>query len=157
MATEPNPDKKYQTASAFSVESNEKSVMLLYSPEPEYGRQIISSPMGAVVVERPVIGHTDIAVLQLIDFDREFASLPNDKDSSPVEAMDEILLVGYPLSRLHDSRSVPQGVKGYVRRQTSDLLELDTALQPGSSGAHRRSRKLGECRTCLSQWRFSTL
>ncbi len=60
--------------------------------------------------------------------------------------MDEIILVGYPLSRLHDGRAIPQGVNGFVRRLTQELLELDTALHPGSSGApilDRNSKVIG--------------
>jgi len=86
-------------------------------------------------VNRPRVGHTDIAVLQLVDFEREFNTILIAKETDKVEPMDEIILVGYPLSRLHDGKSIPQGIKGFVRRQTQDLLELDTALHPGSSGA----------------------
>jgi len=50
------------------------------------------------------------------------------------EPLDEALAVGYPFSRLEDGVSAPQGVTGFVRRVTENVLELDTALNPGLSG-----------------------
>lgn len=125
----------YLTDTAFDSEKTENGLVLLYTATPETGAQILTSPFGAITVQRPLVGHTDIAVFQLIDFDREFTYLTLDDNANAAEAMDEVLTVGYPLSRLHDGKSVPQGVKGFVRRQTSDLLELDSALHPGTSGA----------------------
>lgn len=125
----------YITDTAFDSEKTDNGLALLYTATPETGPQVLTSPIGAITVQRPLVGHTDIGVFQLIDFDREFAYLSLDDGTNGAEAMDEVLTVGYPLSRLHDGKSVPQGIKGFVRRQTSDLLELDSALHPGTSGA----------------------
>jgi len=134
VADDPEGDK-YYTDSAFNSDKTDKGVVVIYSPEPATGPIVLASAFGAISVERPIVGHTDITVLQLIDFDREFDHLSIADSAYEVEPMDEVILVGYPLSRLHDGKSIPQGVKGFVRRQTEDLLELDTALHPGSSGA----------------------
>jgi len=133
--SENTEEKKYQTESAFNSRSEERGVSVIYAPTPTTAPTVIASPIGAVTVNRPRVGHTDIAVLQLVDFEREFNTILIAKETDKVEPMDEIILVGYPLSRLHDGKSIPQGIKGFVRRQTQDLLELDTALHPGSSGA----------------------
>lgn len=133
-------NKEYLTDTAFRSGNRERGFVLLFTAEPETGMQMLNTPFGAIPVEKPLVGHTDIGVFQLIDFDRVFAHLIIDNGSEHVEAMDEVMTVGYPLSRLHDGKSLPQGVKGFVRRQTRDFLELDTALHPGSSGAPVLSR-----------------
>lgn len=136
----------YLTAEAFSSNQMERAVALLYSVKPEMGPHVVTTPIGAITVQRPQVGHTDITVFQLIDFERRFEYLDISQNDESVEPMDEIILIGYPLSRLHDGKSIPQGVKGFVRRQTQDLLELDTALHPGSSGApviNRNSAVIG--------------
>jgi len=136
----------YQTETAFSSDKDIRGVTVLYSPLPETAPTVMASVIGAVTIDKPLVGHTDITMLQLIDFEREFAALSISENADNVEPMDEIVLVGYPLSRLHDGKSIPQGVKGFVRRQTQYLLELDTALHPGSSGApvlNRASNVIG--------------
>jgi len=128
-------NKKYLTDTAFSTEKLDRGIALLYSADLDLGPQVLSSPFGAITVLRPQVGRTDIVVLQLIDFDREFAHLQISDNINAVEAMDEMIIVGYPLSRLQDGKSIPQGVRGFVRRQSNEFLELDTAMHPGSSGA----------------------
>ena len=129
-------EQKYLTSTAFSTKSEDKKVDILFSPKSEYGTQTVVSPIfGTVKIRRPQYGNEDIVILKLTENDRPFAALDLSEETDHVGAMDEVLLVGYPLSRLQDGRSIPQGINGFVRRSTEDTLELDIAIHAGSSGA----------------------
>lgn len=104
----------------------------LYSPPIRFTDEWVEAPVGTVKIRVPVAGPDDIAVLQMMHFESPAVFLPMAKRQP--EPLDEVLTLGYPFSRLEDGRAVPQGVTGFVRRITEDILELDAALSPGSSG-----------------------
>jgi S1-C subfamily serine protease len=107
-------------------------VRLLYSPPLAFTQEWVEAPIGAVTIPVPIAGSDDVAVLQLMQFDEPVSSLVF--ATQQVEPLDEALALGYPFSRLEDGRAMPQGVTGFVRRVTENVLELDTALNPGLSG-----------------------
>lgn len=118
--------------SAWRSDSSERAARHLYSPPLTFTEELVEAPVGAVTIRVPAFGADDVAVLQLMRFDEPGTSVTI--ATEPVEALDEVLAVGYPFSRLEDGRSVPQGVTGFVRRVSEDVLELDSALNPGLSG-----------------------
>lgn len=131
------PDKEpfqYLTKDAFGTNNAKSAVLVLYAPKPRTAYEQVSTPFGIVEVEEPIAGPTDVTVLQLIDTTRTFSTLTIERDPNSVEPLDEVLLLGFPLTRLKDGRSIPQAVRGFVRHQTSNLLELDSTLLPGNSG-----------------------
>ena len=108
---------------------------LLYAPEPTLVNELIAAPVGMIRVEVPKPDHTDVAVFHLMAFDREFESISPADSATAVETLDESLVIGYPFSRLAQGVALPQGVRGSVRRVGPQLMELDTPLHPGLSGA----------------------
>lgn len=117
---------------AWNSDSEDRAVRHLYSPPMEFTEQWVEAPVGAVTISLPVGGADDVAVLQLMKFDATVVRLAI--ATQVPEPLDEALALGYPFSRLEDGKAVPQGVTGFVRRVTEDVLELDTALNPGLSG-----------------------
>jgi S1-C subfamily serine protease len=129
---EPSGAPRFDTQTAWSSVSEDRAMRRLYSPPMEFTEEWVEAPVGAVTIPVPVPGSDDVAVLQLMQFEQPFATLT--LSAKETEALDQALAVGYPFSRLEDGRAVPQGVTGFVRRVTENVLELDTALSPGSSG-----------------------
>ena len=123
---------RFNLETAWSSDSEDRAMRHLYSPPMEFSEEWVEAPVGAVTIPYPVQGSDDVAVLQLMQFDAPVVSLA--LATQAVEPLDEALALGYPFSRLEDGKSVPQGVTGFVRRVTENVLELDTALSPGSSG-----------------------
>jgi S1-C subfamily serine protease len=124
--------RAFNTETAWSSRSDLRAVRHLYSPPIQFTEEWVEAPIGAVTIPVPVPGSDDVAVFQLMQFDAPVVSLAIAVQK--VEPLDEALALGYPFSRLEDGRAVPQGVTGFVRRVTENLLELDTALNPGISG-----------------------
>jgi S1-C subfamily serine protease len=124
--------RRFSRETAWSSRSPDRAVRHLYSPPMKFTEEWVEAPVGAITVSVPVPGGDDVAVLQLMRFDEPAVSLSF--ATQKVEPLDEALALGYPFSRLEDGRAVPQGVTGFVRRVTENMLELDTALNPGSSG-----------------------
>ncbi len=122
----------FDAETAWSSRSEVRALRHLYSPPMAFTQELIEAPVGTVSIPMPVAGSDDVAVLQLMQFDAPFVYLTI--ASKAVEPLDDALAIGYPFSRLEDGRAVPQGVTGFVRRVTEDILELDTALNPGLSG-----------------------
>lgn len=125
-------EPRFNAQSAWSSESETRAVRHLYSPPMEFTEEWVEAPVGAVTIPAPASGTDDVAVLQLMQFDRPLAYLASAR--RPAEPLDEALALGYPFSRLEDGRAMPQAVTGFVRRVTERILELDTALNPGLSG-----------------------
>jgi S1-C subfamily serine protease len=103
------------------------------------------TPAGPTVVSRAEPGPGDLAVLQLLPTGARLPHLPLAEDGPPAP-LDEVLALGFPLSRLEDGRAVPQVTLGRVRRSGGPMLELDGALHPGNSGGpilDLRGRVLG--------------
>ena len=122
----------FDAQTAWHSDSEDRAVRHLYSPPMEFTEQWVEAPVGAVTIALPVGGADDVAVLQLMNFDATVVRLAIATQAP--EPLDEALALGYPFSRLEDGKAVPQGVTGFVRRVTEDVLELDTALNPGLSG-----------------------
>jgi len=117
---------------AWRSSSGERAVRHLYSPSIRFTEEWIEAPIGTVRIPVPVAGPDDIAVVQLVQLDSPVDYLALAR--RPAEPLDDVLTMGYPFSRLEDGRAVPQGVTGFVRRITEEMLELNAALSPGSSG-----------------------
>jgi S1-C subfamily serine protease len=124
--------RQFNPHTAWSSRSEDRAVRHLYSPPIEFSEERVEAPVGAVTIPFPVSGSDDVAVMQLMQFAEPVIDLAI--AAQEAEPLDETLAVGYPFSRLEDGMSAPQGVTGFVRRVTGNVLELDTALSPGSSG-----------------------
>lgn len=122
----------FDTDSAWSNRADDRTVRHVYSPPIEFTEELVEAPVGTVSIPIPVPGADDVAVLELVQLDEPSVSLAIAREA--VEPLDEALAVGYPFSRLEDSVAAPQGVTGFVRQITENVLELDTALNPGLSG-----------------------
>jgi S1-C subfamily serine protease len=123
---------RFDQETVWSSRAQARAVRHLYSPPLEFTQEWVEAPVGAVTIPVPVPGSDDVAVLQLMQFEQPVVTLSITQRE--VESLDEALVLGYPFSRLEDGRAVPQGVTGFVRRVTENVLELDTALNPGLSG-----------------------
>ena len=124
--------RRFNPHTAWSSRSEDRAVRHLYSPPIEFTEEWVEAPLGTVAIPFPVSGSDDVAVLQFMHFGEPVVALAIAVQEA--EPLDEALAVGYPYSRLEDGRSAPQGVTGFVRRVTENVLELDTALNPGLSG-----------------------
>jgi S1-C subfamily serine protease len=123
---------RFNAHTAWSSRSEDRAVRHLYSPAIDFSEERVEAPVGAVTIPFPVSGPDDVAVMQFMQFAEPAVNLAI--AAGQAEPLDEALAVGYPFSRLEDGVSAAQGVTGFVRRVTENLLELDTALSPGSSG-----------------------
>ncbi len=124
----------FMEETAYSSVGDKVAARLIFVPEPRGVLQLVDSPIGTVEVSMPRPGPSDAAVFQLLDFARVWPHLVVSEGPAGVEALDEILAVGYPFSRLQSGYAVAQGVRGFVRRPMEDLLEVDVPLHPGLSG-----------------------
>ena len=123
---------RFDAETAWSSRSEDRTVRHVYSPPIEFTEEWVEAPVGAVSIPIPVPGSDDVAVLELMQLVEPLVTLVIAEQGA--EPLDEALAVGYPFSRLEDGRAAPQGVTGFVRRVTEQVLELDTALNPGLSG-----------------------
>ncbi|MGI9332620.1 MAG: trypsin-like peptidase domain-containing protein, partial [Gammaproteobacteria bacterium] len=140
------PPTRGTTPPGYHSNARENAMRVLYAPEPTLASELVAAPIGMVEVSVPTPDHTDVAVFQLMAFDREMPSVPDIDPGIDVETLDESLVIGYPFSRLQEGRALPQGVRGSVRRVGPKMIELDTPLHPGLSGApvlDRQGRLLG--------------
>ncbi len=124
----------------------ERGLRILYTPEIDMAEQVVQSPGGPVKIETPRVGGTDVAVFQITGFDRSFATIPMAPTPLDTVTLDEVLVIGYPLSSLQKGFAMPQASRGRVRRISEDVLELDSPLHPGISGGpilNRRGELIG--------------
>lgn len=133
LETDSTPHR-YLTDHAFSDQAVSPTLLVLHQPELKTSKKVVPAPLGVVEVESPLVGPSDLVVFQLMALDEATDPLVLNANTDVTAPLDEVLTVGYPLSRLKNGRSVAQGVKGFVRRVDANLLELDTPLQPGNSG-----------------------
>jgi hypothetical protein len=141
---EPSGGPVFDLQTAWSSRSDARAVRHLYSPPAQFVEELVEAPVGAVTISALVSGPDDIAVLQLMHFDSPADHV--ELAVQPAEPLDEAMALGYPFSRLEDGRAVPQAVTGFVRRITENILELNTALNPGVSGGpilNRDGRVIG--------------
>jgi S1-C subfamily serine protease len=133
---EPQVEGTFDEASGYGSEGPEPRLQLLAAPEPERVKRPVPSPMGLVELELPLPGASDVAVFQIMRFGEalQHLSLPEPGSGLEVEELDPVLVLGYPYSRLDAGMAAPQGVRGFVRRVSGDMLEVDAAVHPGLSG-----------------------
>lgn len=117
----------------WQSDSEQRPFVLLYTPELEVAEAWVQTPLGAVSIAMPVPGRHDAAVFQVMRFEDPVTTVPM-RPGTP-KPLDEVLVLGHPLSRLEEGKAVSQGVSGFVRRSTKAILELNIPLNPGVSGA----------------------
>lgn len=130
-----NEPPEFRSDTAYRNDWEDRAVHLVYAPPIDLAIEMVESPMGIVSASVPVPGRTDVSVFHIMDFSRHFEALDLSDTVTGTEPLDEVLVVGYPFSLLRDSVAIPQASRGFVRRLGSSILELDTALHPGLSGA----------------------
>ena len=119
----------------YHSDDQQQGLRFLHTPAAVTSAEIVGTPMGAVTIDLPLPGPSDVAVMQVLDFRTPFPALALAPEApSATEPLDEVLALGYPFSRLDEGVANPQGVHGFVRRVGAEALELDTALHPGLSG-----------------------
>ena len=124
---------KYLSETAYHTGPGANRAKVLYSAEYEEVIEHLNSPFGVIPVRVPKLGGGDVAVFQLLDFNRGFRFLTL-ADSAEPQALDEVMVIGYPLSRLQNGVAAPQPSRGRVRRESREVLELDSPIHPGNSG-----------------------
>jgi len=132
--SDPDDPQSFDVRSAYKTGDGERSMRVLLVPEIRSAAELIASPIGVVEVRMPQPGASDVAVLQLDAFDAPLSFLSPSPVAERLEPLDEVLVLGYPFSRLHEGIAAPQAVRGFVRRAGQELLELDAAVHPGVSG-----------------------
>jgi S1-C subfamily serine protease len=120
---------------AFRSDGDERTVRFVYAPEPVVSAELVASPLGVVELEMPQPGGSDIAVFRLEGHAGDLAHLEISAESATLEPLDDLLVIGYPFSRLQQGVAIPQAVRGFVRRVGPDVVEVDLPLHPGLSGA----------------------
>lgn len=135
QVTDPQDDEKYLVESAYSDNASDRVLKILHREQLDTATKLVPTPLGVAEIQRPVAGPTDLAVIQLMDFSHQHTHLVIAADNELLQPLDKVMVVGFPLGRLDDGRSRAQGVMGVVRRTGPNLLELDSALHPGISGA----------------------
>ena len=101
-----------------------------YVTMPDY----ISTPVGVVEIALPKLGRGDWVMFKVRDSGRSFAHLSFAGRVPGSAPLDEVLVMGYPLSRLAQGYAEPSPSRGRVRRSGPEVLELDSPLHPGNSG-----------------------
>lgn len=125
---------------AYRRDAHHTRVRLLYVGRSKTHEETVMTLAGPTAVSMPRLGRGDVAVFQLVDPGRRFPHLKLAPHPA-LGALDDVLVVGFPLARLLDGRAVPQPTEGRVRRVGGAMLELDAALHPGSSGGPVLDRK----------------
>lgn len=115
-------------------EGDAGSLSILYAEEPEWRDEEVATPYGMMTVSIPQPGSKDLAVIQVLDFERSFAYVKLAPLPLGVETLDEVMTLGYPFARLRKGVAAPQPSRGMVRRISPELLELDSPMHPGLSG-----------------------
>jgi len=131
---DPHDSGSFDASTAYRSDDPDKTLRLLFAPEPKVAMEMVQSPIGPVALQVPVPGSTDGAVLRLLGAHAPLPYLAPPAPGSKPEALDEVLVLSYPFSRLHDGVASPQAVRGFVRRVGEEMLELNAAVHPGSSG-----------------------
>lgn len=126
-------DAPFLVEQAYQGGPGQGAVRILYEGPVDWESELIVSPVGPLEVRVPLLGTGDLVALQLVDPGRRFPYLALGSAHEPAP-LDEVLVVGYPLSRLQEGRAVPQAATGRVRRAGGSVMELDTSLHPGNSG-----------------------
>ncbi len=130
----------------YRTNPQREDIRILYTAELEMTVERTESPVGPIEISMPKLGRSDLLVFQILDFSRRFPYVRLADSALRVSALDEIMVVGYPLSRLENGMAIPQPSRGRVRRVGRELLEFDSPLHPGISGGpilNRQGRAIG--------------
>lgn len=119
---------------SYQMHGNDGRIRILLAADLENKLEMVRSPYGMIPVKLPKQGKSDLVVFQLLDFSRQFDSLTIAAARPQVKALDEVMVIGYPLARLENGLAHPQPSRGRVRQVGRELLELDSPLHPGNSG-----------------------
>ena len=120
---------------AYASDAEPPTLRFLHAPEPTISEELAQTAFGLLRLEVPVPGASDVAVIRLSGHEGDLAHLPLAGGPVGVEPLDELLAVGYPLSRLVGGVAQPQAIRGLVRRLGPGMVEVDVPLHPGLSGA----------------------
>ena len=135
QVTDPDTEQeRYYMANGYRSDGERQDIRILYTAPLEEEVAQVALPMGVVDVSIPKLGSSDLLVFQVVDFSRKFSFVRLADGTRPVSPLDEIMAVGYPLSRLENGMAMPQPSRGRVRHVGQDFLELDSPLHPGNSG-----------------------
>lgn len=118
----------------FQLKNRSRGIRILYRADLEETLELISTALGEVEISVPKLGKSDIAIFQIMEPSRKFPFVSIAPSNPVVSPLDEVLVVGYPLSRLQEGKAIPQPSRGRVRRVTPEILELEAAFHPGISG-----------------------
>jgi hypothetical protein len=127
-------EERYQMDNGYSSNEERRDIRILYTAPLDEAVEQVVLPMGVVDVSIPKLGGSDLLVFQVLDFSRRFSYVRLADGREPVSPLDEIMVLGYPLSRLENGMAMPQPSRGRVRRVGQEFLELDSPMHPGNSG-----------------------
>lgn len=147
QVTDPNVEGgPYHTDNGYRTNGRRPDIHILYTAPLEEAVEQVALPLGLVDVSIPKLGGSDLLVFQVLDFSRRFSYVRLADGTEPVSPLDEIMVLGYPLSRLANGMAMPQPSRGRVRHVGRDFLELDSPMHPGNSGGpilNRRGQAVG--------------
>jgi S1-C subfamily serine protease len=118
---------------AYRGGAGQSGLHVLFVGTPDVRSDLVMTQLGPLPFDLPQLGAGDVAVFQLVEAGRRFPALALEP-APPPAPLDEVLVLGFPLSRLQDGLAVPQVTAGSVRRAGGSILELDAAVHPGNSG-----------------------
>ena len=114
----------------YASDAADAAVRLLHAPTPLRSAEVVDSPLGPVPIERPAPGPSDVAVLQLVDFERRFEHLAIGDQPVPIETLDEVIVIGFPFMRLSDG-TVLETNEHYSSRDTGFRCAWDPRHRGG--------------------------
>jgi len=133
VTTDDSADAPFLLDRAYRRDARHATVRILHVGRGQHQTEVVMTATGPESVTMPRLGRGDVAVFQLVDPTRRFPYLEL-SPAAHLAPLDDVMVVGFPLSRLLDGRAVPQATAGRVRRAGGSVLELDAALHPGNSG-----------------------
>jgi S1-C subfamily serine protease len=138
--------RSFLPQNAYQMGSHRRELSLLYSGDRHETLESVATPMGTYNLKMPRLVLGDVVVLQVHDERRRFPHLTLAPAKVSLAPLDEVMVVGYPLSRLQNGVAIPQPSRGRVRRMSDGMVELDSPLHPGNSGGpilDRQGRVIG--------------
>lgn len=127
-------DETFRPENGYRMGGERQQIRILYAGTYEQKAELVPSALGFIPLNVPRLGKGDLVVFQILDFSRRFPYLSLAADMAKPAPLDDVMVVGYPLSRLAEGIATPQPSRGRVRRVGAKLMELDSPLHPGNSG-----------------------
>ncbi len=137
---------RFLTDGGYRMDGERDDIRILHVAPLEQAPQEVATPFGAVEVPMPKLGKGDLVVFQVLDFSRRFPAVALAPAAGGASPLDEVMVIGYPLSRLRDGLAKPQPSTGRVRHVGDTYMELDSPLHSGNSGGpifDKRGRAIG--------------